>query len=345
MKLHPAVAATRLAVRRALADLPRSALVLVAASGGADSTALALACAFQTRRAGWRAGLITVDHGLQDGSARRAEQLAGWALGRGFDPVRIVPAGVRTAGQGPEGDARLARYQALAEVAAELRAAAVVLGHTRDDQAETVLMRLARGAGGRSLAGIAPRREIYRRPFLALSRETTRQACRAQGVGFWEDPHNVDPAFTRARVRHDLLPTLGRVLGPAALAGLARTAELLRDDADALDGWAAGYLSGPDPLAVDSLGGLPRAVRGRVLRRAALSAGVAAGRLSWAHVAALEQLVSDWHGQGPVHLPGGLTGRRECGRLRIDAPASGPPGAPGGSARPGQRREHPESAG
>nr|BFE84646.1 hypothetical protein GCM10020093_072470 [Planobispora longispora] len=141
---HPAVADVRRAVRLALADLEPGDLVLAACSGGADSLALAAALAFVAPRAGLRAGLLTVDHGLQEGSARQAAEVVGLPLG--LDPAEVLTVEVGAAG-GPENAAREARYAALAAAAGRLGAAAVLLGHTRDDQAETVLMRLSRGAG------------------------------------------------------------------------------------------------------------------------------------------------------------------------------------------------------
>ncbi|MBG0814496.1 tRNA lysidine(34) synthetase TilS [Planomonospora sp. ID82291] len=232
---HPAVADVRRAVRLALADLEPGDLVLAACSGGADSLALAAGLAFAAPRAGLRAGLLTVDHGLQSGSARQAAEVAGLPLG--LDPVEVLTVTVGTSG-GPENAAREARYAALSEAAGRLGAAAVLLGHTRDDQAETVLLRLARGSGTRSLAGMPARTGVYRRPLLELGRRTTVAACAALGLVPWEDPHNRDGRYARVRVRTRLLPALEDELGPGVAEALARTAVLCRDDADALDAWA-----------------------------------------------------------------------------------------------------------
>jgi tRNA(Ile)-lysidine synthase len=131
-------------------------------------------------------------------------------------------------------------------------------------------------------------------------------------IPVWDDPHNADPAFARTRVRRDALPALEDALGPGVTEALARTAGLLRADADALDEWAK-QLTGE--LSVEALLPLPRAVRRRVLRRAAIDAGAPAGSVSAAHIAELDRLVTDWHGQGPVSLPGGLVGERRCDRL------------------------------
>jgi tRNA(Ile)-lysidine synthase len=307
----------RVAVRRGLADLDPGALVLVACSGGADSLALAAAARFEARLGALRVGAVTVDHGLQAGSADRAAALAGLLAERGLDPVEVAAVTVGTGG-GPEAAARTARYAALDEAADRLGAAAVLLGHTRDDQAETVLLGLARGSGGRSLAGMAPVAGRYRRPLLALDRATTARAAAAQGFDAWQDPHNLDPGYARVRVRSQALPALEQSIGPGVAAALARTADLLRADADALDGWARQAYSAADGTAgldVAALADLPAAVRRRVLRLAAVAAGCPSGSLALVHVDALDALVVAWHGQGVVDLPGGVGAERACDRL------------------------------
>jgi tRNA(Ile)-lysidine synthase len=351
----PAVAAVRRAVRAALADLQPEVLVLAACSGGADSLALAGALAFEAGRSGRRAGAITVDHGLQTGSADRAERVTAVLRDLGLGPVESARVEVGTRG-GPEAAARTARYAVLDAIADRLEAI-VLLGHTRGDQAETVLLGLARGSGARSLSGMPPAfhrgRVHYLRPLLELDRATTRRACLAMGLRPWDDPHNDDRAFTRVRVRRDALPALERALGPGVSEALARTARLLRDDADALDAWAervlaelvpgtatepdtaadtdlktdletgreAGLKTGlgtaleTDGLAVAALAELPRAVRTRVLRRAAIAAGSPPGALAAVHVEAADRLVSDWRGQCHVDLPGGVRVFRRYGKL------------------------------
>jgi tRNA(Ile)-lysidine synthase len=240
------------------------------------------------------------------------------ALGAAESRVAAVEVG--SAG-GPEAAARDARYAALDSVARDVRADVVLLGHTRDDQAETVLLGLARGSGARALAGMRPTSGRYRRPLLELTRAQTVAACRALGLAFWQDPHNTDPAFTRARVRHDVLPVLEKHLGPGVADALARTARLLRDDADALDDLADEAMvrsaRGPGVLAVDDLLAQPAAVRRRVLRRTALEAGCPAAELFLVHVDALDALVVQWRGQRQIHLPGHVGAKRSGGELRI----------------------------
>jgi tRNA(Ile)-lysidine synthase len=221
---------------------------------------------------------------------------------------------------GPEAAARTARYLAIDAVADDLGAALVLLGHTADDQAEQVLLGLVRGSGTRSLAGMPGRRGRYDRPLLGLPRSMTVAACAALGLDPWQDPHNGDPRFTRVRVR-SLLADAEAALGPGIGAALARSADLARADADALDAIAerARLELGPPGrgMDVEALAGLPDAVRARVLRRAALAAGSPAGALAAVHVRALDALVTAWRGQGAVALPGRVSGERRCGRLHL----------------------------
>jgi tRNA(Ile)-lysidine synthase len=327
----PAVAAVRGAVRASLTDLEAASLVLVACSGGPDSLALAAATAFEAPRAGLNAGLLTVDHQLQPGSAEVAAQVAAWARAVGLDPVEVLTVRVDRAG-GPEAAARAARYAALDRAAEHHGAAAVLLGHTRDDQAETVLLGLARGSGARSLAGMPAVRGRYRRPLLDLPRATTAAACAAEHLTPWVDPHNTDPAFARSRVRA-LLPALEQAAGPGVIAGLARSARLLRSDADALDVLAEELVDGArvaageapsdlrsdltgtvDTLDIATLAAAPAALRTRAIRIAARQAGARA--LTLAHLAAVDALVTAWRGQGPVHLPG-LVVTRASGKLLL----------------------------
>jgi tRNA(Ile)-lysidine synthase len=318
-----AVAEVRNAVRACLADLAAGDLVLAACSGGADSLAVAAALAFVAPRAGLRAGGVTVDHGLQPGSAGRAASVAALLGKLGLDPVCNVAVTVPDArAAGPEAAARTARYGALDQVASQCGAVVVLLGHTLDDQAETVLLGLARGSGGRSLAGMPPRRGLYRRPLLTVRRATTSAACAELDLDPWQDPHNSDFRFTRARVRHRALPALEDALGPGVAEALARTARQLRADAECLDDLAlaeSGHLrdacSDPAGLAVGRLAALPAAIRTRVLRDAAIMAGCPHGALTAGHVDSIEALVTGWHGQRWVDLPGGVRARRRDGMV------------------------------
>ncbi|HTT50454.1 MAG TPA: tRNA lysidine(34) synthetase TilS [Streptosporangiaceae bacterium] len=353
---HPAVARARSCVRQGLAGLEPGDLVLAACSGGGDSLALAAALAHEAPRLGLRGGGVTVDHGLQDGSAARASRVAAMLRQLGLDPVHqvsvTVPAGPGRGG--PEAAARAARYAALEQVAEQAGAAAVLLGHTLDDQAETVLLGLARGAGGRALAGMPARRGRFRRPLLGTARATLREACAAQHLETWDDPHNADPAYTRARVRHQALPALEAALGPGVAVALARSAAQLSADCDALDAIAAAEAWRMEPapagrngadgsghvlsvMDIEGLAGLATAVRSRVLRQAALAAGCPAGSLAARHIAALDALVTGWHGQRWADLPGMIRAQRRYGKLLFSK------GRPAGAGPPG--RTEAEAAG
>ncbi len=321
--LEPSVAEVRRAVGSAVCDLAPGSTLLVACSGGADSLALASAAAFVAARAGLFLDAAVVDHGLQPGSGVVARMVADTLGGLGCRTVHVLRVNVGADG-GPEAAARSARYGALDQIDADV----VLLGHTRDDQAETVLLGLARGSGPRSIAGMRPVSGRYRRPLLGVARATTELYCAVLGLRPWADPHNRDPTYARVRVRSLLLPALEQSLGPGVTAALARTGELLRRDNDALDLWAATAVAGaPDGVVcIGDLEGLPRAVRTRVIRSAALAAGVSATDLTFGHVDAVDGLVTDWHGQHGVDLPGGLRAVREADRIVfVPAASDGPP--------------------
>ena len=319
-RLTPAVADARRAVRALLPD--DGSLVLVALSGGPDSLALAAAVAFEAPRAGGRAGAVIVDHGLQQGSADVAAAASRQATALGLDPVIVVRVDV-TGDGGPEAAARAARYAALEAAASEHAASAVFLGHTLDDQAETVLLGLARGSGATSLRGMAPVTGLWRRPLLGLRRSTTVQACADAGLEPWLDPHNDDPAYARVRVRHRVMPVLADELGPGIPESLARTADQLREDSDALDHFAeeiaedlAEHEEAGISLPVGALLANPAALRQRLIRLA-VSAEFHVS-LSRAQTLEAARLVTDWHGQSPVDLPG-IRVERQGDRLLFTA--------------------------
>jgi tRNA(Ile)-lysidine synthase len=299
-ELGPATLAVVQAVAAALTDADTH--LLVACSGGPDSLALAFAASRVADRKDRGLAGVVVDHGLQPDSAAVAERAAD-QLGRlGFSDVVIVPVDVSAGGTGgPEAAARTARYAAL-HTEAGSRHATIWLGHTLDDQAENVLLGLARGSGPRSLAGMAPRTERLVRPLLGLRRRVTEQACAELALEPWSDPHNDDPRFARVRVRRTVLPTLEAELGPGAAEALARTAALAREDADLLDALAADADPGTDVLEAAALLDHPAALRTRVIRRWLLRHGAA--EVTASHVAAVEALVTRWHGQREIHLPG-----------------------------------------
>lgn len=324
--LSPAVAEIRLAVRTALADLPEGSTVVVALSGGADSLALAAATAFEAKKLGLRAGTLTVDHGLQDGSDEigktAAERAA--ALGLGALLVRVDVTGEG----GPEAAARAARYRVLRDGAMDAGASAVLLGHTLDDQAETVLLGLARGSGAASLQGMPPVRVDddglrWVRPLLGVRRETTRAFCAASDLDFWDDPHNTEDRFARVRVRERVLPVLETELGPGIAEALARTAEQLREDAEAFDEMIhetiediVEHAEAGISVSAAALAANPAALRNRIIRLVVDSEfGASLTRTQTVEVA---RLATDWSGQGPIDLPG-CSAVRSGGRIVFSA--------------------------
>jgi len=322
--LDPSVAEVRRAVRAALGRVDGP--VVVALSGGPDSLALAAATAFEAARAGIPAEAVVIDHGLQEGSDAVAAAAAQKARDLGLD-ARVVRVEVGST-DGPEAAARAARYAGLAAAAAEIGAGVVLLGHTLDDQAETVLLGLARGSGGLSLAGMpAERRDaegpVWARPLLSVRRRTTVAACVAEGLEPWTDPHNADPAYSRVRVRDRVMPLLESELGPGVAEALARTAEQLREDAEAFQDMIdetiediVEHAEAGISISVAALAANPAALRNRIVRYVVDSEfGVSLSRAQTLEVA---RLATDWKGQGPIDLPGCLA-RRVGARIEVVA--------------------------
>ncbi|WP_026927878.1 tRNA lysidine(34) synthetase TilS [Granulicoccus phenolivorans] len=277
--------------------------LLVGCSGGPDSLALAGAVAVVAKRRGQGARAVVIDHGLQKGSGDVATKAAERARKVGLD-ADVVPVEVVDTGEGPEAAARNARHAALEAIAATVHAD-VLLGQTLDDQAETVLLGLARGSGARSLSGMPVRRGRLVRPFLGVRRAVTKAACAELGVKYWNDPHNEDPTFARVRVRRTVLPMLEEQLGPGIAEALARTATMLRTDADYLDSRA--HLSDlGHELSLNRLSPEP-AIRYRQLRQWLVANG--AVEPTFGHVRAVADLVDNWHGQARIELPGLKVGR------------------------------------
>ena len=308
----------RNAVRPFLENLTAGDCALVAVSGGADSLALALALIKEAPELAITLIAVTVDHQLQSGSNEQAKQVQTQLKVMGYQEVIIEKVSV-VEKSGLEADARTARYTALDSIAHAYGATQIFLGHTRDDQAETVLLGLARGSGTRSLSGMAIINGKYARPFLQLTRVQTVAACQEADLQPWSDPHNVNEKFSRVRVRNKVMPVMEEEIGPGIAAALARSAAILRDDADALDEMAQAVISRVDLSDLDcaALAELPRAIRSRILRAAIYAAGAPSGSLSADHLAAVEALVTSWRGQGEVSLPGGVKVARISGRLSL----------------------------
>ncbi|MFB7251355.1 tRNA lysidine(34) synthetase TilS [Microbacterium sp. NPDC056234] len=326
--LNPAVAEIRLAVRAALAELADGSTVIVALSGGADSLALTAATVFEARSRGMNVLSLTVDHQLQEGSDRVAATAAVTAEHIGVDDALQTKVDVSGRGEGLEAAARAARYAAIGGIARAERADAVLLGHTLDDQAETVLLGLARGSGATSLQGMAPSREDedgirWIRPLLAVRRATTRAFCAASELEAWDDPHNTEARFARVRVRDRVLPVLESELGPGIAQALARTAEQLREDAEAFDEMIhetiediVEHAEAGISVSAAALAANPAALRNRIIRLVVDSEfGASLTRTQTLEVA---RLATDWSGQGPIDLPG-CAAQRRGGRIVFTA--------------------------
>jgi len=305
--------AIRSAVRPFLEKMEAGDRIVVAVSGGADSLALAYAVSMEVKKLALQLSAVTIDHQLQDKSSDQAatvvEQMKTLGVECTIEKITVEIT------DGLESSARRARYEAFGR----LNAAAIFLGHTHNDQAETVLLGLSRGSGTRSLSGMAEVNGKYIRPFLTITREQTEQACAEIGLTPWNDPHNKDSQFARVRVRTQALPVLEETIGPGISEALVRSAQILRDDADALDQWAEQEILGLDLHDLDCtyLQGLPKAIRSRIIRRAIYAAGAPSGSLTAEHVGAVEALICAWNGQGPAHLPGGVKVERFSGRLSL----------------------------
>ena len=316
--MNSALVDLRNAVRPFLENLTAGDSALVAVSGGADSLALAYALIKEAPELAITLIGVTVDHQLQSGSADQAKKVQLALKDMGYQEVLIEKVVVEEKA-GLEADARAARYAALDSVAHAFGATQIFLGHTRDDQAETVLLGLARGSGTRSLSGMAVINGKYARPFLNITREQTVAACAEAELNPWNDPHNENEKFTRVKVRNKVLPLMESEIGPGIAAALSRSAAILRDDADALDEMAQAVISRVDLKDLDcaALAELPRAIRSRILRAAIYAAGAPSGSVSADHLAAVEALVTSWRGQGEASLPGGVKVARISGRLSL----------------------------
>jgi tRNA(Ile)-lysidine synthase len=281
----------------------------VALSGGPDSLALtAVAAQLKPTTA------LIVDHGLQPDSAGVAETARRQAISVGCAEAEVVRVRVGNEG-GPEAAARAARYAALGAY----RDGPVLLGHTLDDQAETVLLGLGRGSGVRSIAGMRPHDSPWCRPLLGVRRAVTHDACHELGLTPWQDPHNSDRRFTRTRLRLEVLPLLEDVLGGGVAEALARTATALREDTELIDALAAKALPGVQAdagLQARALAELPAPVRRRVIRGWLLAGG--ATGLTDRQIRAVDALVTAWGGQGGVAVGSSLRGERLFAGRRED---------------------------
>lgn len=297
--------------------------ILIACSGGADSLALAWLAAQRAPQHHIRVSAAVVDHGLQPNSSDIAAAASERCVAFGIADVNVLTVAVTHVGEGLEAAARHARRSALLAHAEAIEAQEVWLAHTLEDQAETVLIGLTHGSGARSLAGMSVIDGVWVRPLLHCRRADV-HAVLPDEVEPWQDPHNLDPRFLRARVRHEVLPVITEVLGDRAIVGLARTAELLARDNDVLDQSAHEALRSISvasqdgvELTITGCADLAPAILARVLRAAALLAGVPPRDLTMSHLDTLMRLVRDPAMNGPVALPGRVGAHRRHGRLAL----------------------------
>jgi len=312
------------AVQNLLKDFDAGDLVLVGCSGGADSLALAWTTLVVGKRLELKTGAVIVDHQLIPESNSVALNAKKQCEELGIQEVIIKKVNVEQNHEGLEAAARIARYEAFENVLHETNAQAILLAHTQDDQAETVLMRLTRGSGAKSLSGMAQVSGKYLRPFLHLRKKIVHDSLDLIGLKAWQDPANTDHQFLRVKVRHELMPKIVEVLGESAISSLDKTSQLLRVDNQALEELAQQFFDSQkdvktNGLEISELEKLPEAIRTRVLRIFAIASGVHPGPFSFEHIEAIDALVKNWHGQGNVDLPGFIQATRVDGSLRFVA--------------------------
>ncbi|MFM1986485.1 MAG: hypothetical protein RIS18_702 [Actinomycetota bacterium] len=310
------------AVQNQLKHFEAGDLVFVGCSGGADSLALVWTTSVVAKRLELRVGVIIVDHQLFSESNTVANTAKEQCEELGIEEVIIKKVNVQQTNEGLEAAARIARYEAFEKVLTETNAKAILLAHTQDDQAETVLMRLTRGSGAKSLSGMAEISGKYLRPFLHLRKKIVHDSLNLINMKAWQDPANTDNQFLRVRVRHELMPKIIEVLGESAISSLDKTAQLLRIDNQALEELATQFYSSQkdvqtNGLDIKELEKLPEAIRTRVLRISAIASGVNPGPFSFEHIEAIDALVKNWHGQGNVDLPGFMQATRVGQSLRF----------------------------
>lgn len=306
------------AVNHLLKNFEPADNILVACSGGADSLALAWSSQVVAKRLGLNLICVIIDHQLIKESAQVALEAKIKCENFGIEKVVIKQIEVKENKEGLEAAARKARYEAFEQLAIEFDANAVLLAHTQDDQAETMLMRLTRGSGAKSLSAMKEVSGKYLRPFLHIRKFELVNALEKEGITYWQDPANTDYKFLRAKVRHELMPKLIEVLGQSAIESLDKTSDLLKEDNDALDLIAQeNYEKLNRELKVENLEEYPAAIRKRIIKIAALEAGVISGPFSYEHIEAIDALVTNWRGQGNVDLPGFIQASRVNQTIRF----------------------------
>lgn len=308
------------AVNELIKNFEPADTLLIACSGGADSLALAWASKVVAKRLDLNVIAVIIDHQLFNESFQVALNAKEQCENFGIEKVLIKKIEVKENKEGLESAARSARYEAFEQLMIELNAKAVLLAHTQDDQAETMLMRLTRGSGAKSLSAMKEVSGKYLRPFLHIRKKELVEALQKEGITFWQDPANTDYRFLRAKVRNELMPKLIEVLGESVIESLDRTSDLLKEDNEALESIAfKNYQDLNKELNVEVLIKFPAAIRKRIIKIAALDSGVNPGPFSYEHIEAIDALVTNWRGQGNVDLPGFIQASRVNQTIRFNS--------------------------
>lgn len=307
------------AVSNLLKDFEPADLILVGCSGGADSIALAWSASVVCKRLNLNLGVVIVDHQLIPESNLVAENTKKQCEEFGINQIIVKKIKVVFENEGLEAAARKARYKAFEEVIKETNAKSLMLAHTQDDQAETMLMRLTRGSGAKSLSAMSEVSGKYLRPFLHVRKFELKDALEKEDIKYWNDPANSNSDFLRVKVRNELIPKLIEVLGDSVVEALDRTSVLLKNDNDILDQIALDHYQENKQLLISKLEELPSAIRTRVIKLAALDAGVNPGPFSFEHIEAIDALVTNWHGQSHIDLPGFVQASRVNETIRFNS--------------------------
>lgn len=307
----------RNAIKSALSTVSKDANVGLGVSGGADS--LALLIALSTLYKGDRASqvhVVSIDHQLQEITSQISQQVATLANNFGFT-THIIPIDIPETGNGAEADARTARYSAFDTIITDHNLEAFLIGHTKSDQAEQVMLGLLRGSGTRSISGIPERRGVFVRPFLnVLNRAETQKVCNENLVTYWCDPHNDSTDYNRVNIRK-LIKETETVTGQNIVEPLVRTAKISTEDADALDFYATVAYDTivSSDWNIDTLLTVPVAIRKRVYRNKLISLNIATDKVSFDALASIETLISDWHGQKVNNITSNLMVTRVDNRI------------------------------
>lgn len=311
----------RMAVKNSISHLDPNSSIGVGCSGGADSSAIlfALSSMYRGSKAS-KIHVLIIDHQLQEITAEVSKNVAETALRLGFTP-HIIPVSITTTNSGAESDARTARYEAFEKAADDYNLSAILIGHTKNDQAEQTFLGMLRGSGTRSLSGIRETRGIYHRPFLnSLSRADTQKVCEENNYDYWCDPHNDHLMYKRVGIRK-MIKTVEETTGTSIVDPLVRTAQISAEDADALDFYTdMSYTSIESKnWDVKELSKIPTAVRKRIYRKKMSELGGKTDALTFEITNRIDDFIADWHGQKEVCVSNGIRVSRVNGKIVFES--------------------------